>query len=117
MTATDKIVEDLEDTAQWHNNKKWYWHVKKLKVKSLSGLAPVKDRNGATTSNKERIKEKWVKHFENVLNHDIVIGKDVEKVEEVWDTLDVKEESFSEQELVTVLKGLKNTRLYVVIIW
>jgi len=76
-----------------------------LKGSSQSGLVPVKDRNGATISDKEKVKERWVEHFENVLNRDTVVGKDIDENEKVSDTLDVKEDVFSEEELVTVLKG------------
>ena len=110
MEAMDKIAEDLEDAARRHNSKILYWHVNKLKGSSQSGLVPVKDRNGATISNKEKVKERWVEHFENVLNRDTVAGKDIDENEKVCDTLDVKEDLFSEEELATVLEGLKNNK-------
>ena len=43
MDAMDKISEDLEDAARWHNNKILSWHVKKLRGNSQSVLVPVKD--------------------------------------------------------------------------
>ena len=106
----DKIAEDLEDAARRHNSKKLYWYVNKLKGSSQSGLVPVKVRNGATISDKEKVKEKWVEHFENMLNRDIVAGKDIDENENVCDTLDVKEGLFSEEGLATVLKGFKNIK-------
>ena len=51
-----------------------------------------------------------MKHFENVLNRDTVAGKDIDENEKLCDTLDVKEDLFSEEELATVLKGLKNNK-------
>ena len=45
-----------------------------------------------------------------MLNRDAVAGKDIEENEKVYDTLDVKEDLFFEEELVTVLKGLKNNQ-------
>ena len=117
MEALDKIAEDLEDAARRHNSKILYWHVNKLKGSSQSWLVPVKDRKGATISGKEKVKERWVEHFENVLNRDTVAGKDKDKNEKVRDTLDVKEDLFSEEELATVLKGLKIIRLHVLIVW
>ena len=110
MEAMDKIAEDLEDAARRHNSKILYWHVNKLKGSSRSGLVPVKDRNGVTISDKEKVKERWVEHFENVLNRDTVAGKDIDENEKVCDTLDVKEDLFSEEELATVLEGLKNNK-------
>ena len=110
MEAMDKIAEDLEDAARRHNSKILYWHVNKLKGSSRSGLVPVKDRNGVTISDKEKVKERWVEHFENVLNQDTVAGKDIDENEKVCDTLDVKEDLFSEEELATVLEGLKNNK-------
>ena len=110
MEAMDKIAEDLEDAARRHNSKILYWHVNKLKGSSRSGLVPVKDRNGATISDKEKVKARWVEHFENVLNRDTVAGKDIDENEKVCDTLDVKEGLFSEEELATVLEGLKNNK-------
>ena len=106
MEVMDKIAEDLEDAARRHNSKILYWHVNKLRGSSQSGLVPVKDRNGATINDKERVKERWAEHFENVLNRDRVAGKDIEENEKVCDTLDVKEGLFCEEELATVLKGL-----------
>ena len=41
----------------------------------------MKDRNGATISYKERVKERWAEHFENVLNRDTVAGKGIEENE------------------------------------
>ena len=110
MEAMDKIAEDLEDAARRHNSKILYWHVNKLKGSSRSGLVPVKDRNWATISDKEKVKERWVEHFENVLNQDTVAGKDIDENGKVCDTLDVKEDLFSEEELATVLEGLKNNK-------
>ena len=49
-------------------------------------------------------------YFENVLNRDTVAGKDIDENEEVCDALDVKEDLFSEEDLATVLKGLKNNK-------
>ena len=97
-------------TARRNNSKILYWHVKKLRGSSQSRLGPVKDRNGATISDKERTKERWAEHFENLLNRDRVAGKDIEENEKVCDTLDVKEDLFCEEELVTILKGLKNNK-------
>ena len=37
-------------------------------------------------------------------------GKDIDENEKVCDTLDVKEDLFSEEELATVLKGFKNNK-------
>ena len=46
-----------------------------------------------------------------MLNRDRVAGKDIEQNEKkVCDTLDVKEDLFCEEELATVLKGLKNNK-------
>ena len=68
VETMDKIAEDLEDAARQHNSKILYWHVNQLKGSRQSRLVPVKDRNGAKISEKEKIKERWVEHFENVLN-------------------------------------------------
>jgi hypothetical protein len=43
-------------------------------------------------------------------NQDRVARKDIEGNEQVCDTLDVKEDLFCEEELATVLKGLKNNK-------
>ena len=51
-----------------------------------------------------------MEHFENVLNRDTVAGKDIEENEKVCDTLDVKQDLFSGEEIATVLKGLKNNK-------
>ena len=58
-----------------------------------------------------------MEHFENVLNRDIIAGKIVEENEKVCDTLDVKEDLFCEEEIATVLKGLKIMRPQVLIVW
>ena len=42
-------------------------------------------------------------HFDNVLNRDRVTRKDIEENEKVCDTLEVKEDLFCDEELVTVL--------------
>ena len=39
----------------------------------------MKDRNGTTISDKERVKERWAKYFKNVLNRDTIARKDVDK--------------------------------------
>ena len=81
-----------------------------MKGSSQSGLVPVKDRNGVTISDKEKVKVRWVEHFVNVLNRDTVAGEDIDENEKVCDTLDVKEDLFSEEELATALKVLKNNK-------
>ena len=83
------------------------WHVNKLRGGCQSGLVPVQDRNEATIRAKERVKERWAENYKNVLNQDTVAGKDIEENEKVSDILDVKEDLFYEEELATVLKGLK----------
>ena len=87
-----------------------------MRGSSQSGLVPVKGRNGATINDKERVKERWAEHFENLLNRDRVAGKDIEENEKVYDTLDLKEETFCEEELVAVLRGSKMIRLHVLIV-
>ena len=67
-------------------------HVNKLRGSSQSGLVPVKDKNGAPISDKERVKERWAGYFENVLNRDTVARKDIDENEIVCDTLDMKED-------------------------
>ena len=59
MEAMDTIADDLEDAARQHTSKIFYWHVNKLRGSSQSGLVPVKDKNGATISDKEKGKERW----------------------------------------------------------
>ena len=110
MEVMDKIAEDLENAARRHNSKILYWHIHKLRGSSQSGLVPIKDRNGVTISDKERVKERWAEHFETVLNRDRVTRKDIDESEKVCDTLDVKEYLFCEEELATVLKVLKNNK-------
>ena len=46
----------------------------------------------------------------NVLNRDTVAGKDIDENEKVCDTLNVKEYLFSEEEVATVIKGIKNSK-------
>ena len=108
----DKIAEDLKDTA----SRILYWHVNKLRWSSQSRLIPVKERNGAISSDNERVKGRWAKHFENFPNRDRVVGKDIDENENVCDTLDVKEDLFCEEELATVLKEKKMMRLQVQIV-
>ena len=90
----DEIAEDMEDAARRHNSKILYWHVNKLRGSSRSRPVPVKDRNEATISNKERVKEIWREHFENMLNQDRVAGKDIEENEKVYNSLDVRQDLF-----------------------
>ena len=80
----DKVTEDLEDAARRRYSKILYWHVNKLRGSSQSGLVPVKDRNGAWISDKERVKERWVEYFECVLNWDTVAEKDIEEKDFLW---------------------------------
>ena len=66
VEAMDKISEDLEDAARRHNSKMLYWHVNKLRRSSHPGLVRVNDKNGATISDKERVKKRLAEYFENV---------------------------------------------------
>ena len=103
----DKIVEDLEDVAWCYSKKILHWDTKKLRGKIGSGLVPVKDKNGTTTSKKERFKKRWAEHFENVLKRDKFMGN----AEERWKSFDPlrgKENWFCEEELETALKRWKN---------
>ena len=52
-----------------------------------------------------------------MLNGERVAGKNIEEKEKVCDTLDVKEDLFCEEQLATVLKGLKNNKAPVLIVW
>ena len=81
-----------------------------MRGNSKSKFVPVKNRNGATISDKERVKERG-EHFDNVLNHGRITGKGIEKNEKVCDTLDVKEDIFFEEGIVTVLNG-SNIKYY-----
>ena len=69
VEAMDKITKDLEKAARRHNSKILYWLVKS-RGSGQSTLVPVKDRNRAIISDKERVKERWEEHFETVLNRD-----------------------------------------------
>ena len=86
VEALDKIAEDLEDAARRHKSKILLCHINKLRGSCQSRLVPVKDRDGATISDKERVKERWEEHFENVLNRDTVARKDTDENEKVCDT-------------------------------
>ena len=66
VEAMDKITEDLEDAARQHNSKMLYWNFKKVRGSSQSGLFEVKDRNRAKISDKDRVKDRWTEHRENV---------------------------------------------------
>jgi len=70
VEAVDKIAKDLEKVTIRHISKIFYWRVNKLKERSQSGPVPVKDKNGATISDKERVKERLGEHFVNVLHQD-----------------------------------------------
>ena len=63
VEAMDKIAEDLEYSARRHNSKIWYWHVHKLVGSSQSRQVLLKDKNGVTVSDKERVKERWSEHL------------------------------------------------------
>ena len=78
VETVDKIAEDLEDAASRHNSELLTWHVNELRRGGQSGL-PIKGRSGATISDKERVKESWEEHFENMLNRDIVAREDIEE--------------------------------------
>ena len=67
MEAKDKIAEDLEDAARRHNIKILYWYVNKLRENGQSELAPIKEMNWATISDKGRVEQRWREHIENVL--------------------------------------------------
>ena len=108
-SATDKIAEDLEDAARQLKSKILFWHVNKQRGSSHSGLVPVKDKNGATIIHKERVKERWAEHFENVQTEKQWQEKDKGN-QAVCDTLEVVQDLFCEEELETVLKGLKNNK-------
>jgi len=58
VKATDTIAKGLEEVARWNNDKTLYWYFNKLRGSSQSGLAPVKDRNEATISDKKKGKKK-----------------------------------------------------------
>ena len=88
-----------------------------MRGSSQSGRIPLKDRNGATSSNAKRVKKRWAEHFENVLSRDTVAGKDTDNNEKKCDTLEVKEDLFYEKELAIVLKQLKIIRVQVLIVW
>ena len=53
----------MEDATRRHNSRILYVHVNKLREISLSGLVPVKYRNGAAISDKTRVKERWAEHL------------------------------------------------------
>ena len=96
----------MEGVAKRHNSKILYRYINILRWSSEFGLVSVKYRNVTTISDQERVKERRAEHFENVLKQDRVTGKILEIIK-ICDTLDVKEDLFCDEELATVLKGLK----------
>ena len=84
VEATDKIAENLEDAARWHNSKILYWHVNKLRESSQSELVPVKDNNKVTSCDKERVKERWAEHFENVIELQQKVERKMKKFVIPW---------------------------------
>ena len=80
----DKTAKDLEDATRRNNHNVVYRYVNKLRKISQSRPVPVKDRSEATVSNKARVKETWVNYFENMVNRDRVIGKDIDENENLW---------------------------------
>jgi len=75
-----------------------------LRENNQSGLVLVKERNRATIIDKESVKER---QDTLKMRHDEFTGKDIEKILKNCDTEEVKKDLFSEEELVTVLKGFK----------
>ena len=106
----DKITENLEDAARPHNNNILYWHVNELKGSSQSRLVPVKDRNGTTIIGKERVKKRWAEHFANVLNQEELHEKIQRKMKKFVIPWMGSQIFFLEEELATVLKGIKNNK-------
>ena len=110
VDITNEIAKDHENPARLHSSRILYWRVNKLIKDRQSGHVPVKDRNGATISDKERINEKWEEHFENELSRDRVARKDIEENEKVYDTLDMKEDLFCEEKIATEVKELTSNK-------
>ena len=81
--------------ARRYNSKILYWPVNKLRESSQSGIVRVKDGNGATSSDKEGVTERWAEHFENVLNQDRVAATCIGENKKVCDALDVKKKNLA----------------------
>ena len=64
-----------------YNNQILYLRVKKLRMSSHSKLVLIKNRNGASISDKERVKERWTENLWNVINRDKYTGNVLEKNE------------------------------------
>ena len=73
----------MKDAARRYNSTILFWYVNKLRGNSQSKLVPVKDRNGATISDKETVKGRWVEHLQNVLNRDRITVNDIGKMKKL----------------------------------
>jgi len=70
----DKNAKDLKN-----NSKILYLNINKFGESCHSWLVLIKARNGGLISNKESVKDRWTKRFENVLNQDKITGNDLKK--------------------------------------
>ena len=82
-----KEIETIETLNNQNENRKFYQAVKKINNGFQSRLVICKDKNGNVIGNNENILNRWVEHFEEMLN-----GKDEEQNIEVREYITVDQE-------------------------
>ena len=86
-----KISEYLEYSVRWHNDRIFFRFVNKLRGTSQSELNPVKYRNGVSISDKKKELKRDGKNIFKMWQTIIELN---ERIENVCDNLDVKEDLF-----------------------
>ena len=77
VEVMDKIAEDIEDAARWHNSEILFPAYMLINQEGIVNLKISQLKTGII-NDKERVKERWEEHFPNVLNRNIIARKDIE---------------------------------------
>ncbi|PVD26786.1 hypothetical protein C0Q70_14464 [Pomacea canaliculata] len=65
---THELTEEAETAATQGNMKRLYEIIRTLSGKSVNSNKPVKDKNGKTITNDAEQRDRWMEHFEEMLN-------------------------------------------------
>ncbi|XP_071484954.1 uncharacterized protein [Diadema antillarum] len=105
----DNLASEAETTAQIGEQGELYKITKRIcGTLRNHGNGPVKDKQSKILTTERQIEERWTEHFKELLNR--AIPEETPIIETAENDLDISIEPPSREEIIAVIKTLKNNK-------
>ncbi|XP_056001665.1 uncharacterized protein LOC130048676 [Ostrea edulis] len=105
----DKCASELEVASGMKNQRKVFQIVKKVNRRSAPQPMSVKSKEGNILTDKDQVKDRWRKHFCELLNRPAPARR-YHPSQQLWEELDIDTSEPSEEDVEKAINKLKNNK-------